>query len=161
MKRRDLKSIKECIRDDLDKVFFLKKNYLRGKLSELGLYVGQPKVLTILNEKPGITQKELAEEADIKTSTLNVMLNRLAKNDFVEIKQDKENLKITRVYLKEKGKEKQEKAQSFLKIVEERQFEGFSEKEKEECKKYLERMQINIENLLKEEKGDSYESKDD
>lgn len=151
MKRGEIDSIKECVRDELDRVFFLKKNYLRGKLSSIGLYVGQPKVLTILSKKPGITQKELAEEADIKTSTLNVMLNRLAKNDLVEIKQDKDNMKITRVFIKRKGKEKQEKAQSFLDIVAERQFDGFSEKEKKECKEYLARMEINIEKLLKEE----------
>lgn len=48
-------------------------------------------LITGLYKKEGVTQKEIADRLGIKPSTINVMIRRLEKREFVIRKQDPED----------------------------------------------------------------------
>lgn len=140
----------ENLRDDLGKFIFLSMNLRRIKLNEIGLYPGQPIILKLIECNPGLSQKELAEVAQISRPTLNVMLGRFQKNGLVDIKYDKNNSKISKVYLTEKGKDKSKKANEVIRNFNNIQFSNFTPEEKEEFIKLIKRMCDNLEKEIKE-----------
>lgn len=135
--------------DEFDKFIYYIMNLKRDTLKKVGLYVGQPHILKMINEKPGLPQANLARLAGIKASTLNVMLGRMAKNGLVKIKSDKHNCKIKCVYLTDKGKEVQKIGCKIIDQIKQKQYEGFSEKEKNELQCYMSRINENLNNILK------------
>lgn len=137
--------------DEFDRFIYYIMNLKRDTLKKVGLYVGQPHILKIINEKPGLPQASLARLAGIKASTLNVMLGRMAKNGLVKIKNDKHNSKIKCVYLTDKGKEIQKIGCKIIDQIKQKQYEGFSEKEKNELQCYMSRINKNLNNILKKE----------
>lgn len=140
----------ENLRDDLGKFIFLSMNLRRIKLNEIGLYPGQPIILKLIEYNPGLSQKELAEVAQISRPTLNVMLGRFQKNGLVEIKYDKNNSKISKVYLTDKGKDKSEKANEAIRNFNNIHFSNFTPEEKEEFIKLIKKMSDNLEKEIKE-----------
>ena len=112
--------------DEFDKFIYYIMNLKRDTLKKVGLYVGQPHILKMINEKPVLPQANLARLAGIKASTLNVMLGRMAKNGLVKIKSDKHNCKIKCVYLTDKGKEVQKIGCKIIDQIKQKQYEGFS-----------------------------------
>lgn len=126
-------------------------NLKRNTLKKVGLYIGQPHILKIIDENPGLPQANLARFAGIKASTLNVMLGRMAKNGLVEMKSDKHNSKIKCVYLTDKGRKIQKIGCEEIDKVRQKQYEGFSEEEKQQLQNYMKRINENLANILKKE----------
>ncbi len=143
------------IRDAFEKAVFLSMNFRRNSLNKIGLYPGQPIILLLIEENPGISQKSLAECAKISRPTLNVMLTRLQKNGLVEIKYDKNNSKISKVYLTEEGNKKNRYAKEILDNLKDIYYIDFSDREKETFEKLLNKISNNIENKMKEEKNEN------
>ena len=107
----------------------------------------------VISKNPGLTQKMLADMGGVKPSTINVMLVRMSRNELVEIKKDKNNSKLSRVYITEKGKRLCEEALEYKKAIHEKQYMGFTEEEIKVFKSMLSRMNKNLtEELNKEEK---------
>lgn len=143
------------IRDAFEKAVFLSMNFRRNSLNKIGLYPGQPIILLLIEENPGISQKSLAEYAKISRPTLNVMLTRLQKNGLVEIKYDKNNSKISKVYLTEEGNKKNRYAKEILDNLKDIYYIDFSDREKETFEKLLNKISNSIENKMKEEKNEN------
>lgn len=99
-------------------------------LDEIGIYPGQPPMLFILNKKDGQSQKELADQLNIKPSTITVMLRRMEKVGLVERRQDHEDQRISRVYITEEGKRVCKKANDVMDTIEEEAFGNFTLEEK-------------------------------
>ncbi len=140
----------ESIRDEIGEFIFLSMNLRRISLNSIGLYNGQPIILKLIEENPGLSQKEFAKLAQISKPTLNVMLSRLQKKGFVEVKYDEKNSKTSHVYITESGKIKNKDAQKVLDEFQEFHYLNFTEEEKETFKKLLSKMSKNLENRLKE-----------
>lgn len=140
-------------KNEVDEFVCLSGALLRNGLYKIGLYVGQPMILDVINKNPGLTQKMLANIGGIKPSTINVMLSRMAKNELVQIKKDKENSKLSKVYITEKGKELCEKALEYKEYVYKQQFKNFTETEIETFKNLLNKVNDNLKNLLEEEEN--------
>lgn len=139
------------LRDEFEEFIYYMMNLKRNSLKKMGLYIGQPLILKIIEENPGLPQAELARLAGIKASTLHVMLERMAKNNFVKMKNNEHNFKIKCVYLTDEGKKIQEIACQKIGKVKQKQFEGFSKEEKLQLQSYMERINQNLVNILKEE----------
>src|SRR5690606_33080780 len=75
-----------------------------GEIQEYGLYPGQPSLLFSLAKREGQSQKELAEELEIKPATLTVMLNRMEKNGLVRRAPDEQDQRVSRIYLTDEGR---------------------------------------------------------
>lgn len=114
------------------------------KLSDIGLYKGQPIVLDLIQSNHGVTQSDIAKKAGVKPSTLNVMINRLSKNGLVERKNDSKYC----VYITDKGQELLQRSKNIINKVREIQYKGFSEKELENLNDYLCRISKNLEEIL-------------
>ena len=138
-------------KDEIDELMYLKSTILRIGLNKIGLYIGQPAVLDIVTQNPGLNQKVLSNMAGIKPSTVNVMLSRMAKNDLIEIKKDANNTKISRVYTTEKGKELAQKCIDFKTELDEIIYKDLTDKEITDLKNILSKINDNLKKELESE----------
>lgn len=114
-------------------------------LGEKGLPPGQPALLHQLSERDGQSQKELAKRLHHKAATTTVMLKRMEKNGLVRRSPDPKDQRITRVYITEKGREMFHEMQNALHTMERLCFDSFSEEEKEQMFRLLNKMKHNLE----------------
>ena len=143
--------LKENEYEEYDSLYLLLNStirhyYLRTHelLETIGLYPGQPRVLHALCIEDGLSQKQIGEKLNIKPSTVTVMINRMEKAGLVKRVQDKKDLRVSKIYLEEKGIQLKSDVQRIGKVVNEEIFNGFSQKEKETIQSYLERISENL-----------------
>ena len=136
---------------EIDDLMFLKGTILRIELNKIGVYVGQPVMLDIINNNPGLTQKNLADIAEIKPSTVNVMLVRMAKNGLVRIEKDKYNSKLSRVFITENGNKLSKKCAKCKTEIDKIMMEGLSANEIESFKSILSKINNNLRKQLEKE----------
>lgn len=123
------------------RLYYLKTHEL---LERLGLYPGQPRVLHALWRKNGLSQKEIGKQLNIKPSTVTVMINRMEKAGLVKRVQDKEDLRVSKIYLEEKAIELKDEIKQVSKNINDETFAGFSEEEKDIINNFLNRMSENL-----------------
>ncbi|HKL79020.1 MAG TPA: MarR family transcriptional regulator [Mobilitalea sp.] len=104
------------------------------KLDKIKLYPGQPKLLALIKENEGLTQKELARRNCVKPATITGMLLKLELNKYVYRNPDTKDKRIMRVYLTPEGRIMAEYGEKLLISMTEKMFEGFTD---EEMKTYL------------------------
>lgn len=73
-------------------------------LNKHGLHVGQEMILLRLWESEGLTQSQLAEQMGVEPPTVTKMLQRLEREGLVERRADREDARVSRVFLTEKGR---------------------------------------------------------
>lgn len=120
---------------------------LHKVLEEVGLYPGQPRLLFLLHDCPGQTQKQLADKMNIKPSTINVMINRMVKCELLYKKSDKKDQRISRIYISQKGVEIHEKLYHIHDELEEECFANLTEDEKVKLKELLIQVRDNFKNI--------------
>ncbi len=76
------------------------------KLRAIGLYRGQPFLLKLLNDKNGLSIGDIARKLDKEYATISKMVSRTVKEGLVETKKDKNDNRVSRVYLTKVGREK-------------------------------------------------------
>ena len=101
-------------------------------LESKGLYFGQPAMLFILLKKGMQSQRELAEKLNVSPATVNVTVKRLEKSGYLERIKDKDDLRISRVSLTEKGKAIAEEAFHSINEVSEKVFKNLSPEEEKD-----------------------------
>lgn len=74
------------------------------QITEQGLQPTQMPFLIMLHRHDGCSQKQMADWLHIKPPTVNVSIRRLEKSGVVERRKDETDLRVTRIYLTEKGK---------------------------------------------------------
>ncbi|MGF6947699.1 DNA-binding MarR family transcriptional regulator [Neobacillus sp. B4I6] len=93
------------IRQSLDKISFQMRRDYNESLGELNLYVGQDKLLSRLWSGDGVTQMQLCEHLKCEPPTVTNMVKSLEQNGFIYRKRDKQDARVMRIYLTDKGKE--------------------------------------------------------
>lgn len=137
-----------------DKIFLalLETQGAHAELARIGfqrmnLSEGQPKILYILLRTEGCVQKELAEKAQVRPSTITVLLDRMEKQGYIY----REETRISggkrayKIFLSDEGKSLAHQVNELVEELEERSFKGFSG---EERKKLLEMLGRVAENLI-------------
>lgn len=114
------------------------------KFTELGIHPGQIPVLGMVHHKEGITPKELAEAIHIKPPTVTVTLQRMEKSGLLYREADPADLRMTRIYLTEKGRSIVDDMAVQLREDEKILVRGFSETEVKALRGYLERIMDNL-----------------
>lgn len=71
-----------------------------------GSFRGQGRIIFLLAKNEGISQRQLADLAQIKPSSLTQLLERLEKDQLIYRRRDKDDRRIIRVWLTAKGKER-------------------------------------------------------
>ena len=114
------------------------------KLAKLELYRGQPPLLEILFEKDGITQKEILEQLRVTKATISKTISRMVAKEFLIIKKDPNDKRITRVFLTEKGKNLKADLEEIKLEMANTILIGFSEEEKKDFEKLLKKVRKNL-----------------
>ena len=83
------------------KLYFSRCHY---HLEKAGIYPGQSALLCALVKKDGQSQKELCEKMKVKPATITVMIQRMEKRGLVFRRQDKEDKRVSRIFITEAGK---------------------------------------------------------
>lgn len=124
----------------------IRSYYLRTHelLEEIGLYPGQPRVLHALWKSDGLSQKEIAKQLNVKPSTVNVMIRRMEKANLVKRVKDKTDLRVSKVYLKQKGIDLKEDIKEIGRKFNEEVFYGFNEEEKQSIIMFLNKINNNL-----------------
>lgn len=117
------------------------------KFMEHGIHPGQLPVLKTVYGHEGISLRDLAMELHVKPPTVTVTVKRLEKAGMVSKKTDPEDLRVSRIYLTEKGKNSMEESLKLLNENAQILTRGFSSEEIDMLCGYFKRM---TDNLVKE-----------
>ena len=105
----------------------------------------QPWILDYLAEHDGCIQRELADRAHFDPASITSALVRMEEQGMVERKAVPGDRRALRVFLTEKGREKQRYVQEVLTEAEEIALGGFTEEERRQLHDYLHRIHENFE----------------
>lgn len=124
----------------------IREHFIRREklLSDLKLFRGQAPVLLLLNEREGLTQKEIAEALRIKPSTVTLIIRRMKKRGLIFTMKNDKDKRFTKIYLSEEGKKIICKLKKAFQQLEKEMFKDFSEKEIEILKAYFKRIINNL-----------------
>lgn len=101
-----------------------------GVFEEIGLYRGQPLMLSMLLEQDGRTHTALAEEMHVSPPTISKMVQRLEKAGFVIRKPDKHDQRVSRVHLTEAGRAVIADAKTVIATLDAETFAGLTAEER-------------------------------
>lgn len=110
------------------------------------VYPGQPPLMLALAREGGQRQNELARKLEIKPATLTVMLNRMEKNGLVRREADPADLRISRIYLTDKGFDTVSLVRETLDRLEHQALQQFSPEEEALFRSFLMRVKDNMDN---------------
>ncbi len=127
-----------------------KLHYTRAQmlLSSLGLYRGQPILLSVLWRHEGLAHSELAAELDVTPATITKMLQRMEQAGFVSRRPDPDDQRISRVYLTDKGREIRAQVDEVFRVMEGDMLAGFTDTECEQLRGFLSRIRTNLEHAI-------------
>lgn len=97
---------------------------------KLGIHLSHPIALFFISKFNGLSQKELADILRIKPASITVMLQRMEKEQLVKRSVDKNDQRITRVFITEKGKTELEFEIEALNTLEDDSFKLLDEENK-------------------------------
>ena len=112
----------------------------RHRCRHHGAHRGQGRVLRLLVEQDGLSQRELAEKLNVRPPSLSEVLDKLAADAFIERRPHSEDGRISTVHITDKGREifAQVRA-SHLQAMEE-WLSDFSNEEKEQLSSLLNKL---------------------
>ncbi|MDY4609819.1 MAG: MarR family transcriptional regulator [Sphaerochaetaceae bacterium] len=122
---------KREIRETLLQVERARKYLLQPYFSGLGFTLGQgqPRILVLLSEQDGITQRELSDACLIDVTTLSRTLDRMIEAGFIVREPHPDSRRACLIRITELGKEKAEAVKQGFQIVDDLIWRGFAEKE--------------------------------
>ena len=124
-----------------------------GRLVEIGLHRGQPKMLRFLGENDGCRQKDIADRFFLRAASVSGILNTLEKQGLIERRQNPKSRRETLIYLTDDGKEKLVQVKKFYEDIDNQWFEDFSDEEYQELMRLLGKLQKSLAKQNEEEKN--------
>ncbi len=119
-------------------------------LEAIGMYRGQPQVLSALWDREGLTHSELAELLHNTPATTTRMLQRMESAGFITRRPDATDQRVSRVYLTEAGRAIQTRVETVFRTMEAETFAGFSPEETEVLRQFLHRLRDNLRLAIRE-----------
>ena len=113
-------------------------------LEEIGLYRGQPPMLSGLWDEEGRTHSELAELLHVRPATITKMIQRMERAGFVRRRPDPDDERVSRVYLTEAGRSVREDVHEIWRMLEEETSVGFNTEESLVLRRFLMRIRDNL-----------------
>ncbi|CAK6473831.1 MarR family winged helix-turn-helix transcriptional regulator [Peribacillus castrilensis] len=132
------------IRQSLDKISFQMRRDYSESLRELNLYVGQDNLLSRLWSGDGVTQMQLSEHLKCEPPTVTNMVKSLEQNGFIYRKRDKQDARVMRIYLTDKGKELEKPVEFKWKQQQERLLHSILPEERLILRDLMKRMERNL-----------------
>ena len=117
---------------------------LEERLAKYELVKGQAKLLLLIKDNDGSTQKELAEFLGIKYSSMSERLDKLEKNGYIERVSNEENMKYKKIFITSEGKTASVQCRKIIKEVNDLMFKGMTKKDKGIFEAYLNKIYKNL-----------------
>ncbi len=105
--------------------------------------------MSVLALSDGISQRELVEKTHLRPPTVSLILKRMSAERLAELRADEKDMRVTRVYLTERGREIDKASIARIKNVDARGLRTLTEDEQRTLMELLYKIR---ENLLTEEK---------
>ncbi|WP_174733184.1 MarR family winged helix-turn-helix transcriptional regulator [Mesobacillus harenae] len=132
------------IRQSLDKISFQMRRDYSESLRALNLYVGQDNLLSRLWLGDGVTQMQLCEHLKCEPPTVTNMVKSLEQNGFIYRQRDKQDARVMRIYLTDKGKELEKPVESIWKQQREKLLHSILPEERLFLRDLMKRMERNL-----------------
>lgn len=129
------------------------RNIIDSRFREKGIYFGQPPILKYLSEHENATQKEIAEFLRISPPSVATSLKRMEESGLVVRLENKKDARRNTVKLTKKGKELHSFAENTFMRINDIAYKGFTEEEMDLMVTFLERMNKNLTDFVKEDKN--------
>ena len=113
-------------------------------LAKYGIHAGQDVLLYYLESQDGEPVSKLLENLCVQPATISNMINRMAANDLIQKVKDETDLRVTRIFLTEKGKEAAVQVRQVWRELEFQTIAGFSEDDKQLLKNLLKKVLSNF-----------------
>ena len=113
-------------------------------LKDTGIHPKQVPFMILLDEQEGMSQREISQELGISPPTVAVSVKRLEKSGLVERREDEQDLRRSRIFLTERGKETIQDIKTCVEEKEALVFRGFRESARCLMNRFFDQM---IENL--------------
>lgn len=101
----------------------------REAMATVGLYPGQLPLLEYIQDHPGCTQKEAADELDITPASAAASLKRLEKAGLVARKAGARDARCNYLYITSAGVERVQAGRRLFDALDEQMFSGLTEEE--------------------------------
>lgn len=129
-----------------------------SRIKEIGIHPGQSAMIDILNKNDGLTQKEIAECMHIKPPTVAVAIKRLEKIGFVVKKTDSADMRKTRIYITQEGKNAATELEKISMEIQRQVYKDFSETEICLLERFYKHMLKNLDETVDREKIEEIEN---
>nr|WP_315024516.1 MarR family transcriptional regulator [uncultured Aminipila sp.] len=121
-----------------------------------GIYHGQANLLLIILKNDGASQRDLAEQLDVRPSSMTEMLTKLEQSGMVLRKQDDKDQRVMRIYLTEEGKRAAEEIAESKDAFAESFFSALNEDEQEQLLILIEKLCASLEAAEDFHEGDRH-----
>lgn len=127
----------------------IRTNIIHRRITEnclegVGVFQGQHRILMELSEREYHSQKEIAAAMKVSTATIAIALKKLEKNGYINKIMDKEDNRLNKIVITEKGQEAIEMSRQIFDDIDGTMFEGFSGEEKKKFVNMLDRVEDNL-----------------
>ena len=136
--------------EKLIKTSRLHKRAIESYVDEIGIDRTRHRILMNISKYEFKSQKELAESIGITPAAVTLALCKLEADGLIERKNGSD-LRFNQISITEKGEELISNTKRSFAAIDAKTFEGFSEEEISELVRLLEKMEINIDSILRKD----------
>lgn len=128
----------------------LHRGIVTNYLESYGLYPGQPRLLFIIDEEPGLTISRLVQASDQTKEATSVSIRRLEEAGYIRRERNLSDQRERFLYLTNKGKETADIIHAEFHRINDAMFEPLNNEEKVVLEEMFERMTIRLNSFDKE-----------
>ena len=85
------------------KMLLLRRGIMHHLLTQYGLHPGQPEMLCYVQQHPGCSQRQIAEDAGVSAASIAASFKRMEHAGLIRRRSDTADLRCNRVYITERG----------------------------------------------------------
>jgi DNA-binding MarR family transcriptional regulator len=119
----------------------------QGMYHKSGLYHQQAHLLHLISQNDGANQRDLAEQMDVRPSSMTEMLNKLERAGLIIRKQDEQDQRVMRICLTETGEKAVEQAAETTDDFTVALFNCLTEEERTQMLVIIEKLRLNMETM--------------
>ncbi len=149
LERKELSDNPVKLCNEISRIFRMR---MREQVEQEGVMSqqGARLCLSLLAISDGVSQRELVARTHLRPPTVSLILKRMVEEGLVTMRGDEKDMRITRAYLTDKGRQIDRESISRIKTVDARGLYGISAEEQETLMTLLCKIR---ENLLKDEEN--------
>lgn len=117
----------------------------RGMQGRNELHRGQAYLLKLVSQNDGASQRDLAEQMDVRPSTMTELISKMEAAGMLLRKQDEKDQRVMRIYLTEQGKKFVGQSNDFSDEFADSVFDSLSEEEKAQMLAIVEKLCTDLE----------------